>query len=321
MPISIIIPCYKNEDTLIKTLKSVDLSILKTFEVIIVNDNPKKELEVLKDTCPFPLKIINNNKREGSAISRNKAAKIARYRILFFTDADVILLPETIRELTDSLSKEAPAAIGCYTKKTPENDTFSRFKNLFHSYNHDNLKKYSPSFWTGCGAIYKKTFWDLGGFDTSKKFNPIEDIDLGYRLNQKGLKIKINKHAFAVHLKKYSFWKLIYSDLYQRAIPWTRIILKNKMMPNSSNTKTSYKLSLMLTVAFLSFNILNIYAFSLIATSAMLLSLMGIILLNFKFLKLAKNVYGTFFAVKSVLLLLLYFLCCTVGIMIGTISK
>lgn len=320
MNISIIIPCYQNEDTLVKTLESVNKSSLTDFEVIVINDNPYTELTVSTDTCPFPLTIIQNHEHLGCAESRNKGARTAKGDILFFTDADVCLKPDTIKKLTAALDDSVAASIGSYTVDTPVKNACSAFKNIFHHYNHQNLDMYSPSFWTGCGAIYKKTFLELKGFDTAEEVSPIEDIDLGYRLTEAGYKIKIIKDAYVVHLKNYSFKKLIMSDLCFRAIPWTYIILKNKKIPPSSNTSSNYKLSLILTAVFASFNILNILQFSFGYTFAATLSLLGIGLLNLKFLNLTAKAYGHFFLIKAIPLLLLYFICCITGMAAGIIN-
>lgn len=320
MQISIIIPCYKNEDTLIKTLESIKHNILKDFEVIIINDNPNKDINLNYEDYTFPIQILKNEKNEGCAISRNRGAQIAKGEILFFTDADVILMPDTIERLIKDLNEETPASIGCYTKKTPITNTFSVFKNIFHHYNHQSLKNYSKTFWTGCGAIYKKNFLELNGFDTSKKISPIEDIDLGYRLSSKNYKIKINKNAFAVHLKQYSFAKLIRSDLFERAVPWTHIILKNKKLPNSSNTSAKYKISVLMTLLFFILNLNNILNFSYLNTFLALLPLLIISLLNRKFLKLTSHTYGIIFTIKSIVLLLIHFLCCAAGFGIGLLN-
>lgn len=320
MNVSIIIPCHKNEDTLVRTLESINQSNITDFEVIVINDNPYTELTVLKDTCPFPLTIIQNHEHIGCAESRNKGADAAKGKILFFTDADIILKPDTISKLAADLNDDIKASIGSYTIDTPIKNAYSKFKNIFHHYNHQNLGNYSPSFWTGCGAVYKTTFLKTGKFDTAEEISPIEDIDFGYRLNSMGYKIKINKEAQVVHLKDYCLKKLIVSDLFQRAIPWTYIIIKNKKIPGSSNTSANYKFSLALTLTFILLNILNALDFSMLLTSAATISLMGICLLNLKFLTLAKKTHGNFFLIKAIPLLLLYFTCCIAGLGTGIIN-
>lgn len=320
MQISIIIPCYKNEDTIVKTLESIKQSMLNDFEVIIINDNPETDINLDYKDYPFPLQILKNNKNEGCAVSRNRGAHIAKGQILFFTDADVVLMPDTISQLIKDLKEDTPAAIGSYTKTTPSKDIFSSFKNIFHYYNHQSLNNYSKTFWTGCGAIYKKTFLELDGFNTSKEIAPIEDIDLGYRLTNRNYKIKINKNAFSVHLKKYSLKKLILSDLFDRAIPWTYIILKNKKIPNSSNTSAKYKISLIMTLVFCILNLTNILNFSYTNTFVSILSLFIITILNIKFLKLTSATYGMIFTIKSIALLLIHFLCCITGFSIGLLN-
>ena len=62
------------------------------------------------------------------------------------------------------------------------------------------------TFWAGCGAIRRSVFKDVGGFDEKKYKKPsIEDIDLGYRLSQKGYKIFLDKDIQVKHLKSWNF--------------------------------------------------------------------------------------------------------------------
>ncbi|MBU1626857.1 glycosyltransferase family 2 protein, partial [bacterium] len=132
--------------------------------------------------------------------------------------------------------KELSAIIGSYTLTTPINNFITTFHNLRHHYTHQTSRSEAMTFWTGCGAIKKDIFDIMGGFDIEFKAATIEDIELGYRLSSRGYKIQLNKNVMVTHLKKYNFTKLIRTDVVNRAIPWTKLMLETKTFRSDLNT-------------------------------------------------------------------------------------
>jgi len=81
------------------------------------------------------------------------------------------------------------------------------------------------------------------GFDEGYGRPAIEDIELGYRLSADGHKILLD-HALEVkHLKRWTFLNLVRTDVFDRAIPWTELILRDGNMPNDLNVQTSNRVS------------------------------------------------------------------------------
>jgi hypothetical protein len=96
-PISIIIPTYNSDDTILLTLASIESQKLtkenlKKIEVIIVDDgsdNPVKNL--IKDDYTFKLKIIRLEENSGRSEARNIGGYSALYNHLIFIDSDILL--------------------------------------------------------------------------------------------------------------------------------------------------------------------------------------------------------------------------------------
>ena len=91
--ISIVIPYYKKKDYIEVTLKSIFNQSHKNFEVIIIyDDNKKEELSFLKKITKRNKKIrfIDNKKKIGAGLSRNKGIQNARGDYIAFIDADDI---------------------------------------------------------------------------------------------------------------------------------------------------------------------------------------------------------------------------------------
>src|SRR5690606_2357585 len=89
----------------------------------------------------------------------------------------------------------------------------SQYKNLFHHFVHQQGRREAKTFWAGCGAIRRSVFEEVGGFSTAYGRPCIEDIELGSRLVRAGRRIVLDKSIQARHLKRWSLWSVIKSDV------------------------------------------------------------------------------------------------------------
>ena len=91
--ISIIMPYFKNEKFVFKSINSVLKQTYKNFEFIIIYDdhdkNTYKKIQnfALKDKR---IKLLKNKKNLGAGLSRNKAINISRGKFIAFIDSDDI---------------------------------------------------------------------------------------------------------------------------------------------------------------------------------------------------------------------------------------
>ncbi len=79
----------------------------------------------------------------------------------------------------------------------------------------------------------------MSGFDASYKRPAIEDIELGYRLRHAGRRILLDRDLRVKHLKKWTFWGLLKTDVLDRGIPWTELILRDQRCPTISTCKSA----------------------------------------------------------------------------------
>src|SRR5690606_24878254 len=97
--------------------------------------------------------------------------------------------------------------------------------NLAHRHTHQLAKTEAGTFWSGCGAVRREVFFEFGGFDKAFGRPCIEDIEFGMRLRAGGHRILLDKELQVEHLKRWRLWKLIKTDIFDRGIPWTRVLL------------------------------------------------------------------------------------------------
>ena len=143
------------------------------------------------------------------------------------------------------------AVFGSYDLNPGKQNILSQYKNLFHHFVHQNSRREATTFWSGCGAIKRQTFLDVGGFDTSYARPCIEDIELGVRLHRRGHRICLLKKVQVTHLKHWSLWTLMKTDIWDRAVPWTKLMLRDGNVPNDLNVGFSQRLSALFTCCLL----------------------------------------------------------------------
>jgi GT2 family glycosyltransferase len=283
------------------------------MEVIVVDDCSSDSSSDI--VTQFPCQIIRLEKNMGPAFARNRGVEKAKGEILFFTDSDVCLHENTLEMIAGEL-RDKPhlsAVFGSYGKRTGHSNFFSVYKNLVHHYGHQTAREDASTFWTGCGAIRRRIFDEVGGFNEG--YRTVEDIELGYRLVKRGYRICLNKQIQITHYKKYTFLSLIRSDVMDRAIPWTKLMLRERIFRNDLSTKTSNILSTV--VAFLALFAListgifwySIYLFALLCVS--------FIVLNLPFYRFIFQERGMLFTIKSALMNYISYLYSGVGLLVG----
>lgn len=258
--ISVIIPAYNAISTLENCLKGVASSKYPNFEIIVVDDGSTDDSKQIAGEYADVVLESKTGEPRGPAHARNKGAKIAQGDLLFFVDADVIIQPDTLSEIARTFSrhKEFVATFGSYDENPSEGEFLSQYKNLFHHFVHQQAHQEGGTFWSGCGAIYRRVFLELGGFDEKRYPRPsIEDIELGYRLRAAGYKIFVNKNIQVKHLKRWTLRGLLKTDILDRAIPWTLLIFRDRNLPNDLNINTSQRLSAILLVIFILYMMIN----------------------------------------------------------------
>ena len=189
--------------------------------------------------------------RLGPAAARNLGADHARGCVLVFVDADVAVSPEPCRPSppTSNEIQNWPQFSDRTILRHRSQGFFSQYKNLIHHYIHQNANPRAGTFWAGCGAIRAEIFQRFR-FDENKYPRPsIEDIELGLRLQRAGQKILLDKRIQATHLKRWTFAGMLKSDIRDRAIPWSNLILETGEMPADLNL--GYKSRLSAAVAML----------------------------------------------------------------------
>ena len=313
--ISVIIPVYNGAAALRICLDSIFQSSYPHFECIVVDDHSTDDSIAIAES--YRTKTIRSSVQGGAASARNRGAETAQGDVLLFIDADVEIYPNSLDIVAETFAENSniSAIFGSYDDNPGCSNFFSQYKNLFHHYIHQTSREDASTFWSGCGAIKREVFFEIGKFDETYKKSSIEDIALGYKLKRKKHKIRLVKQLIVKHLKPYSFVSLVKSDFFDRAIPWTVLMLNNKQLATDLNLKVKHKLSALLLLFIPVFLLLafNHTWFALPSVLAFVVLLM----LNCDLYGFFLKKRGTFFTFRVVPLHFLYYFYSTLGFTIG----
>lgn len=112
--ISVIIPAYNAERTILETIKSVQEQTFSDFEIIVINDGSKdKTVEIVQSIKDDRIKIFSYE-NGGLCTARNRGISHATGEFIAFLDADDLWTPDKL-ELQLTLLKQHPEAGVAYS--------------------------------------------------------------------------------------------------------------------------------------------------------------------------------------------------------------
>ncbi len=186
---------YANRKLHLKNLvKGLTTSTVLFNELVIVTMND--ELPKLP-IAPFPIKtaaIKTNDSFLPLAAARNKSAEIATGNKLVFLDVDCISHPNLIEVFNHHLEKEDAVYQGSvrYLISSWQQNKWIysalEKQSAPHKLQGKEITNYNKAlhpyelFWSLCFGIKKKTFFDIGGFDTGYRGYGGEDTDFAFMM-------------------------------------------------------------------------------------------------------------------------------------------
>lgn len=238
--LSVIVPVKDDPVNLQACLHSLERSEAVRYEVIVVDDGSRsaKSADVAKQAGARVLRVATTR---GPANARNVGAQVAEGEILVFLDADVEAHPDALQRVLDVFAQEpdVEAVFGSYDDAPSGQNLLSQYRNLLHHYTHQHANREAFTFWSGCGAIRRKTFERVGGFEDRFHHPSIEDIELGQRVHAGGGRILLCREIQVRHRKVWRFVDMVRCDLTKRGIPWMRELLRLGRIPTDLNLRYS----------------------------------------------------------------------------------
>jgi glycosyltransferase involved in cell wall biosynthesis len=316
--LSVIVPVYNSRVELEQCLAALANSTCDDFEVLVVDDGSTEPVKPLADEYGFGYMRIDGP--GGPARARNRGVEQVRGPFVVFIDADVCVHREALALFADVFASDptVDAVIGSYDDAPAYPSFISQYKNLFHHYVHQNNYGEIQTFWSGCGAMKRDLFLAFGGFDEKRYRRPaIEDIELGTWMSVEGHRIILDGRIKAKHLKRWTLWNLLKTDIFDRGVPWTRLMLRARALVNTLNVTPVQRLSVALVYLTLLALLAAVFWPKALAAAAALV--VTVTLLNLDFYRFYLKRQGLLFTLRVAPMHWLYFLYCGFSAVWGTL--
>jgi len=289
--------------------------------LIVVDDGSTDGSAALAES--FGASVVRHQVPLGPAAARNLGARAATAPLVFFLDADVAVHPQTLSRALKRFvdNPELGALFGSYDANPSAPGLVSQFRNLLHHYVHQQGEfvadaRSARTFWTGCGAIRRQVFLDLGGFDPRLYRRPaIEDIEFGYRLTRAGFPVILARDIQATHRKRWTLTGMVKTDIFQRGVPWMLLMKRSGIVETDLNVRNDQKLCVAMA---------GLMSLALIAAlwwpatlALVVLGVFAIVSLNWGFYRFLKRERGWGFAMASIPLHYLYYCSCGISVIIA----
>ncbi|HVR29490.1 MAG TPA: glycosyltransferase family A protein [Thermoanaerobaculia bacterium] len=189
-------------------------------------------------------RVLRLETRQGPAAARNAGVEATTAEVVLFLDADCVAHPDVVERVRAAFGEDPELAglSGSYDDAPAARGFYSQYMNLRHHLTHQLARRDHATFWAGCGAVRRAPFLAAGGFDAARYPRPqIEDIELGLRLRRLGARLRLDPALQVTHLKEWSMRSVLRTDLYDRALPWSALILEHGELPTDLNLRASQR--------------------------------------------------------------------------------
>lgn len=315
--LSVVVPIYNSIGYLKQCLSALAESNYDNFDVLVVDDGSTEAVEPI--VAQYGYHYLRIDGPGGPARARNRGVTRVKGKYLVFIDADVCVHRDTLSGFAEIFANDpsVDAIIGSYDESPAEPGFFSQYKNLFHHYVHQSNGGQVNTFWSGCGAMNRDLFLAFGGFDEQRYRRPaIEDIELGTWVTAAGFRIVLAPQVKAKHLKRWTLWSILKTDIFDRGVPWIRLMLRAGAAAQTLNVKPMQRLSVVLV--YLAVLALLGAWFHPLALGAAGLLVSAVMVINLDFYHYFAARRGWWFALRAAPLHGLYFLYCGFCVWWGT---
>lgn len=215
LALSVVIPTYNRLDRLKRVLAALECQTYShtCFEVVVVSDGATDGTNEYLSTIETSLNLIPVvQPNKGAAAARNHGVERASGDIVLFLDDDVVPAPQLLAEhlRLHQLSDDGIVVLGpMLTPPDFQMAPWVRWEQamLEKQYACMRAERWQPTarqFYTGNTSLARQHIIDAGKFDET--FRRAEDVELAYRLAERGVRFVFNPQAIGYHYAERSFW-------------------------------------------------------------------------------------------------------------------
>ncbi len=293
---SVIVPAHQAEGTLAACLQALRAAGFGPAEILVVDDGSQDGTGAIAEAAG--MRVARNETPLRPARARNRGVELTGGDLVLFVDADVTVHRDIRARLeTQFADPTVTAVIGSYDDAPPNGGAVSRYRNLLHFFTHQAAGPEAGTFWTGLGAVRRAAFVARGGLD--RDWENIEDVEFGLRLRAAGGRIRLDREIRGTHLKAWTLRSMFLTDLWGRAVPWTRLLRLGRADVGTLNTALGHRLSAAAVAAAIVSAVL-LPALGTAALIGLLTSSAVFLAANARFLRALSRIGGPGFAIRSI---------------------
>ena len=293
--LSVIIPVFRAATNAEACLEALGSSISHSDEIILVVDGAGHGSLTWEDG----VRVLTLGRRMGPAGARNAGSKLSTNGLLLFVDSDIVVPSGAVEAIRTTMDDpQLAAAFGSYDDGAADPRFLSQYRNLLHHYTHQQNGGEATTFWAGFGIVRSSVFLEVGGFLEDYGRPCVEDIELGMRIASSECQIRLCPEIQVKHLKRWRFWNMVKTDILDRTVPWSRLILERGVMADSLNTSRAARLSALCVFAVLGFGLAGLFFPTMWAGGFVFFLLL--VLINHGFFRFLARVSGWFFALACI---------------------
>jgi GT2 family glycosyltransferase len=211
--LAVVIPTRERWSVLARTLEGLRSQTLQGFETIIAVDG--QDQRVPEGLGSLPGVRITIGPRGGPGVARNRGVDVTQRRLLLFLGDDIVPTPTLVaRHLESHRLEPAPeVAVLGHVDWHPEvaDDRLLRWLDWSGSqFEYQALARTLPDdagfgrFYASNASLKREAFLGAGGFDPDLRTD-YEELDLGWRLHERGMRLRYEPQAQAHHLHRYDW--------------------------------------------------------------------------------------------------------------------
>lgn len=213
--VSVVLPTYNRRERLERVMTALAWQTVPFdhWEVVVVSDGSTDGTNewLAVQQPPFTLRCVLQE-NQGVAAARNSGVARAHGRIVLFIDDDVLPTPELMAEHLRFHRRYGRAVVLGPMLPPPDKDfprpPWVRWEEAMLDKQYQTMLagEWQPKdrrFYIGNTSLAKAEIVASGGFDPN--FRRAEDVELGYRLADRGLKFYFNPAARSLHCTERSF--------------------------------------------------------------------------------------------------------------------
>jgi|SRR5690606_5263855 len=191
--VSVVIPAYNVENTIIETIESVSAQSYRNVQTIVIDDgSTDNTLETVRTfISDKPSMVIYTKQNEGLAATRNYGVQYVEGEYLLFLDGDDLIDSEFI-ELCIAVCKSKPEV----DIVTTQIQLFERENRVYTNQPFSQKALLRENCFVITSLIRTSAFREIGMFDTTLKFH--EDWDMWIRMTE--------KYNHVVNINRPLFW-------------------------------------------------------------------------------------------------------------------